>query len=77
MVNIMDEIGNDTFEHILNLAASFDRHADEESRAVSWKEMIAEIEALPIEEQHLVLGLVRTKMKAQRNKYNSQAININ
>ena len=73
----MSEPDDETFEQVLKLAARFERHMDKDNRGVSWEEMIAEIEALPIDEQNLILGLVRAKMKANGSEHNSSTVNSN
>ena len=65
----MAEQDNRTFEHIFTLTASFEEPIDKGNRVVSLEELIVEIETLPVDEQQLILGLVRTKMKANRLEY--------
>ena len=67
----MAEKDDENFEYLLKLAAMFERHTDQDNRAVSWEEMKAEIEALSDSEREMLLGLVKTMKKANESKPNS------
>ncbi len=68
---------NATLDRIIELAAIFDTHIDQEYRVVPWEEMKAEIDELSETEKAMLLGLVKPLKKTDELDRNSSTFNDN